>query len=108
MAKLVSERKVVVTIGGEEAWFSFREPTNQELNNFLAARLDASKKGRLKDKAVRARCDFFDLLLTGVGDLEAADGTPVTPENKDIIPVNIKADIIWELFENNDVEIKNG
>lgn len=107
MARLSSERKASIPIGGEDVLFVFREPTNQELNKFLVARIDNSKKGKLQDKAISARCNFFDLLLTDVNILEAADGTPITPENKELIPDNIKAELIWEIFENNDVDVKN-
>ncbi len=105
MARLPKERKATVMLQGEEVLFTFREPTNEELNDFLTSRFELKGKGP-KDTSVAARCDFFDLLLVKVENLEDEQGE-VTPERKDRIPSNWKQDMIMQLFEATEINVKN-
>ena len=101
-----SELKATVTVGEEEVEFSLREPTNEEQNKFLGKRYKM-KRNKMEDKSLDARVEFFDLLLTGVNNLEDADGKPITPERKDLIPNRWKDKVVFRLFEDDDIEIKN-
>lgn len=107
MVKLGSEIKVGLLVGNEEVSFSFREPTNAELNRFLSGRYSMSRGKSVNDKSFEARVAFFDLLLTKVENLEDEEGVLVTPEQKDKIPSNWKNTVILEAFESNEVSLKN-
>lgn len=107
MARLKNGWTATVELEGETVELSYRNPSNQELNKFLASRYETGKKGKVNDNSHEARCDFHDLLLTGVKNLEDSEGNPVTPERKDLIPANWKADIIFKKFESSDIDIKN-
>jgi len=107
MARFKKGWNATVDVDGEAVELSFRNPSNQELSEFLASRWEPGKKGRVKDQSHEARCEFFDLLITGVKNLEDEEGNPVTPERKDVIPSNWKSDIVFKKFENSDIEIKN-
>lgn len=100
--KLTKEIRINLGVGGENFTSVFRRPTNQELNEFFNERFGSDKKG----DAVQARAAFYDKLLTGIEDLEA-DGAPVTPERKDLIPEAWKGLIVFEAFENVKVSEKN-
>jgi hypothetical protein len=99
--KLKNNFKVCVRVEGEGVPLTLRRPTTQELNEFLASRYDV--RGGLTDNSINARCEFFDLLLTGVEDLEDDSG-PITVDRKDEIPSNWKNQIIFQLFETVEVE----
>jgi len=86
MVKLTQGTKAVVEVGDEEVTFTLREPSPQEINDFLSKRC-----GRL----VSSRVEFFDLLLISVENLENTDGTPITTEQKALIPATWKNDIIF-------------
>jgi len=101
-----SELKATVTVGDEEVEFTLREPTNEEQNNFLGKRYEL-KRNKMKDKSLDARVEFFDLLLTGVNNLEDAEGKAITPKRKDLIPNRWKDKVVFRLFEDDDIEIKN-
>lgn len=107
MARLSREKMATVMLGDEEVKFYFREPSNKEMNDFLASRWDPGKKGKVTDNSHEARCAFFDKTLTKIENLEDADGAPVTPERKDLVPANWKADMIFKLFESAEIEVKN-
>ena len=99
--KLKSNVKISVRADGELVPLTLRQPTTKELNEFLASRYDV--RGGLTDNSINARCEFFDLLLTGVEDLEDDRG-PITVDRKDQIPSNWKNQIIFQLFETVEVE----
>lgn len=107
MARLSRERQATVMIGDEEVRFFFREPSNRELDEFLASRWDTGKKGRVTDNSHEARCAFFDKLLVKIENLEDAEDNPITPERKEWIPSNWKADMVFRLFESVEIEVKN-
>ncbi len=107
MARLSREREATVTVQGEEVKFYFREPSNKELNDFLSSRWTTGKKGKVDDRSHEARCEFFDKLLVRVENLEDPEGNPVTPERKELIPANWKADMVFKLFEDADIDVKN-
>lgn len=100
--KLGKEIRINLEVGGENFTSVFRRPTNQELNEFFNERFGSDKKS----DAVQARAAFYDKLLTGIEGLEA-DGGPVTPEQKDLIPEVWKSLIVFEAFENVKVSEKN-
>lgn len=106
--RLGNEIKIGLEVGNEEVLFTLREPTNAELNKFLAGRFSLTMRGKqVNDKSVEARVAFFDLLITNVENLEDADGTPITADNADKIPDNWKNAVILEAFENTGVSVKN-
>lgn len=106
--RLNKEVKIGLTVQDEEVLFTFREPTNTELNRFLADRFSMSGRGRqVRDKSVEARVEFFDLLIVKVENLEDDAGVPISPEQKEKIPSNWKNIAILEAFENTEVSVKN-
>ena len=108
MARINKEFKGVVRYKDEEITFTLREPSNEELNTFLASRLEIGKrKDKVKDRTHEARCAFFDFLLVGVENLEDAEGVAITPQSKELIPANWKSAVIFERFETEEIEIKN-
>jgi hypothetical protein len=107
MAKLTTELHASVKVGGEEVLFTFRQPTNKELNEFLGKRYELRGAKRLSDNSLNARTGFFDLLLTDIRNLEDDQGAAITPERAELIPATWKNDLIFKLFEDNEIEIKN-
>lgn len=107
MAKLSTELSASVKVGGEEVLFTFRQPSNKELNEFLTKRYELRGAKRMSDNSLNARGQFFDLLLTGIKNLEDEKGDPITLERSELIPATWKNDIIFKLFEDNEIEIKN-
>lgn len=109
MARLKKERQASVMLGDEEVTFTFREPTDEELSKFLSGRYNLKIKGQqeLKDTSVMARRDFFDLLLTGVDNLEDAEGNEITPSRCTEIPLQWKNGVILRLFEGQEINVKN-
>ena len=105
--KLQSEIKRTLTIGGESVTFTLRRPSNQELNTFLASRHEVGKRGSLKDTSNEARGALFDKLVTGISGLEDDAGAPIGPEQKDLIPANWKAAVIFSAFEDMEIDEKN-
>ena len=98
--------KATVTVGEEEVEFTLREPTNEEQNKFLGKRYEM-KRNKMKDNSLDARVDFFDLLLTDVNNLEDTEGKAITPKRKDLIPNRWKDKVVFRLFEDDDIDIKN-
>lgn len=107
MAKLTAELSASVKVGNEEVLFTFRQPTNKELNEFLNKRYEIRGSKKLSDNSLNARTGFFDLLLQKIDNLEDENGQPVTPERTELIPATWKNDIIFKLFEDNEIEVKN-
>ncbi len=104
--KLGGEVRASLEQNGEEVVFTFREPTNGELNQFLSDRFSMRGK-KTVDRSVNKRVELFDLLLTKVENLEGADGNPITAENREKIPVTWKNAVILDTFENKEVTVKN-
>ena len=73
----------------------------------MAERYSVDRKNRMKDRSLAARINFFDLLLTEVENLDDRDGTPITVDKKGSIPANWKNDIIFQTFEQVEIDIKN-
>jgi site-specific recombinase XerC len=105
--KLQKELKAVIAVGEENVTFTLRQPSNKELNDFLAERYEVGKRNRMKDNSTPARIEFFDKLLTGVENLVDANDQTITPAQADQIPANWKNDVIFRLFENNEIDVKN-
>jgi len=104
--RLTNELKASVKQGNEETVFTLKRPSNKEMNDFLAERVQAGG-GRIKDCSYEARCDLFDKLLIGISGLEDEKGAPVTVEKKSMIPSNWKAGVVFRLFESDEIDIKN-
>ena len=110
MAKLKNELTASVMLGDEKVLLSFRAPTNEELNDFMAKRHEVSAGKRnikVRDNSLVARAEFFDKLLTKVENLEDSEGKPITPERKELIPSTWKNDIVFRLFEDTEIDTKN-
>ncbi|MBM2838803.1 MAG: hypothetical protein HW415_1428 [Deltaproteobacteria bacterium] len=98
MARLTQGIKAVVEVGDEAVTLTLREPSPQELNDFLSKR---------QHRLVDSRLEFFNLLLIRVENLENTDGTPITADQKELIPVTWKNDIIFRRFEDNGITLIN-
>lgn len=105
--KLTSEYRIELAVDKDTVVFVLRRPTNKELNDFLSDRYDVGRRGRLKDRSIEARAEFFDLLLTGIENLEDESGAPVGPEKKELIPTNWKSAVIFSAFEDIEISEKN-
>lgn len=107
MAKLKvgsTTRTATVLIGGEEAVFVFRKPTIEELQELQSAQVVVIGKKAL-DCSLVARSEFFDRLILEIRDLEDEDGQPITADRKDVVPGEMKADIVFNLFERRDYTV---
>ena len=105
--KLQKEVEAFVTRGDEKVTFTLRQPTNKELNDFLTDRYEVGKRNQMKDHSLPARLAFFNLLLIRVDNLVDDADNPIGPEQKDLIPSTWKSAVIFQLFEDNDVAVKN-
>lgn len=105
--RLTRDHKVKLTIGEESVTFALRHPTNQELNEFMADRYEVGRKGKMNDRSTEARCAFFDRLLTGVENLEDVDGAAIGPDRKELIPINWKSQVVYQVFEDVEIDEKN-
>ncbi|MFH2073969.1 MAG: hypothetical protein ABIJ57_01290 [Pseudomonadota bacterium] len=106
--KLSAEHRVELMSGDETVTFILRQPTNKELNDFLAERYEVGRRGKMKDHSLQARIELFDLLLIAVENLEGTDGKPITgPDRKDEIPPNWKGAVIFKEFEDIEINEKN-
>ena len=97
MAKLTNELEATVKLGGEDVNIYLRNPSNEEMNDFLSKRYDVSankKGGKVKDNSLLARANFFDNLVSKIENLEDAEGKAITAERKELIPSKWKNDII--------------
>lgn len=107
MAKLnvgSTTRTSTVLIDGEEAVFVFRRPTVEDLQSFTSAQVVVTGK-KAHDRSLLARCEFFDTTLIEIRDLVDEDGTAITAERKAELPPNLKADIVYNLFETRDYTV---
>lgn len=102
--QLQNEIRKSIGPDGDKATFTLRQPTNEELNEFLAARYQTSRHGRMRDNSIAARVAFFDTLLVGVENLTDCLGNPVTPETKQLIPTIWKTAIVFSEFENVEID----
>lgn len=107
MARLTNEIRATKKLNGEDVVMLLRLPTNEEVNDFLVQRYEHRGGKKMKDISYQARTEFFDLLLVKVENLEDSEGVSVTPERKELIPAHWKAEIIFNCFENNEIDIKN-
>lgn len=109
MAKLVNEWHATAGPEGDEARFTFREATNQEINTLLSSRWEGKggRKSRIRDTGAAARADLFDRLLVAVENLFDVDGTEINTEGKDRIPLKWKNDIIFQKYEEDETSVKN-
>lgn len=105
--QLSGEFSRAITVGQETATFTLQTPTPEELNTFLAARYETSRKGRLRDNSIAARVAFFDLLLIRVENLEDSSGGAIGPDRCRLIPANWKNTIIFYEFEDIEIDEKN-
>jgi len=105
--RLTNELKAKINYKGEEIVFTLKRPTNEEMNKFLSSRWAAGQRGQVRDHSQEARCDLFDKLLIGISGLEDEKGAPLTTEHKAEIPANWKASVIFNLFEDMEIDIKN-
>lgn len=105
--KLTNEHRVALNFGDEQVVFTLRNPSNKELNDFMASRWDIKRRGKLKDNTIEARAALFDKLLTGVENLEDTAGVPIGPDRPGEIPENWKSSVIFQLFEEVEIEEKN-
>lgn len=96
-----------ITVGAEEVTFTFRQPSNAELNQFLNARYQMGRRARMQDNSIEERARFFDLLLVDIENLVDAEGAAVGPDRKDLVPLNWKSGLIFTLFEDAEVSEKN-
>lgn len=98
--KLTNKITVKLKAGDETVTFELRRPTNQEINEFQAKRIDVDPQGRkLKDNSNEAREELFDKILVSVENLEDDNGS-ITVDRKDAIPGLWKQDIIYAKIEN--------
>ena len=106
MAKLGKGWKAEVPLGDEIVTLHLREATNPEINKFKGSRY-ITKGKRMDDKSNEAREELFDKLCTGIENLESHDDTPITVERIEEVPSNWKHDIIFQKFEDTDIDVKN-
>ena len=98
--KLSNTITIKLKAGDETITFDLRRPTNQELNDFQAKRIEVDPQGRkLKDNSNEAREELFDKILLSVENLEDDIGI-ITVARKDAIPSLWKQDIIYTKIEN--------
>ena len=98
--KLTNTITVKLKAGDETITFELRRPTNQELNEFQAKRIEVDSQGRkLKDNSNEAREGLFDKILLSVENIEDDIGA-ITLDRKDAIPSLWKQDIIYTKIEN--------
>lgn len=98
MVTLSDEITQSIEVQGEKVTFTFRQPTKEELNKFMGSRYPVDRKNRPSDNSLKARVDFFDLLIIGIDNLADKTGT-IGPDRKDAVPANWKAAVIFQAFE---------
>lgn len=99
-------RKEIEVQVGEDGLVVFREPTNQEWNDFVAERYPVGRHARMKDNSEGARAKLFDKLAVRFEKLED-DAGEINIDGKDRIPMRLKASLIFTAFEQNDIDVKN-
>jgi hypothetical protein len=106
--KIGSDITVDLKIGEETATFTLRQPTNEELNKFLGARYTVGGRGKqVADHSTAARGDLFDVLVTKITGVEDGGGAPVEVNRKALIPLTWKERVIFQAFEDVEVDVKN-
>lgn len=110
MAKIGAERKVSLHLDDGDASLFFRQPTNEELNNYFAKGLEL--QAQAKDKRanlVPLRVQMFDSLLVRVENLEDQHGNSLDHEGaKAAILEAHKSVIVVRLIEEGvSFDIKN-
>lgn len=106
--KLTNKIIVKLKAGDETVTIELRRPTNQELNEFQAKRIEVDPQGRkLKDNSNEAREELFDKILVSVENLEDEHGA-ITVDRKEAIPSLWKQDIVYSKIENEvRIDVKN-
>ncbi len=99
--------KGAITVGNEDVTFTFRQPSNAELNQFLNARYQMGRRAKMQDNSIEERAKFFDLLIEEIDNLVDKDGEPVGADRKELVPLNWKSGLIFTLFEDAEVSEKN-
>ena len=106
--RLTDGWKSSITKDGETVNFFFRNPTNEETNEFMAKRFEVKEAGQIADNSPAERAALFDKLLVRVENLEGVDGTPIAgPDRSAEIPAEWKGPIIFKRFEDFKVNEKN-
>jgi hypothetical protein len=105
--KLKQELKAVLKQDDESVTFTVRQPSIKEMNDFMAERYPMGRKGRMKDDSALARAKLFDTIITDIENLEDAQGAPIKPDRKELVPINWKGSVIFQLFEDHEVTEKN-
>lgn len=96
MLLMTGNIKRSITENGRKVTFEFRQPSETEINEFLAARYPTDRKHGMRDQSAKARAVFFDQLLIGIEDT----GSPaITLEQKGLINPVLKGSIIFGIFE---------
>jgi len=84
----------------------FREPTNEEWNDFAAERYPVGRHAKMKDNSSAARANLFDKLAVRFENLND-DAGPIGIDDKARIPMRFKAETIFNAFEQNEINLKN-
>lgn len=88
---------------GDDGVIALREPTPKEWNKFTAARYPIKRGGRgMSDNSAEARVALFDTVCIRIENIEDESGAAVTLESLEKIPVRLKGNIIFEVFEQRD------
>jgi hypothetical protein len=101
--KFVEEIEIQV---GEDGIVKLRQPTNEEWNQFCNERYEVGRHNKLKDKGFQARVKLFDKLVTSIDNCEDSQGE-ITVESKDRFPSRLKAELIFNALEQNEIDVKN-
>ena len=101
--KLSKEISVKV---GHDGLIVLREPTNKEWNEFINSQVIWDKRTKATFRINEAREELFDKLVIKIENIEDDDGL-ITLEGKHRIPSRIKTKIITEVFELEEIDVKN-
>jgi hypothetical protein len=107
MARLMSGARVRVTLPSGDAFLILREPTNEELNAYQARKFNMPDQATPEEASLHAKnitADFFDLLLTGIEDLEDAEGV-ITLDRKAAIPQAWKVEAVFRRWDRTPVSL---
>lgn len=109
MAKIPVVSRMRLTYPTGDAFITLRRATNEEQNRFEAARFgapDNATPAEAMGHAKNAICDFFDLLVVKIEDLEDDQG-PITLDRLDAIPQDQKVEVMFRRWTPSAVEEKN-
>lgn len=101
MAKLRKSNKATVHLEDGDVILHYRNPTNEELAEFISERIEPGAD------IVKVRGAFFDRLLTGVDNYEDEEDKPIEVDRKELIPITWKAAIVFREFEGVEIDLKN-